>query len=156
MEPDLPTGEPEMPTMPTGDWGAPTTQWDAPAVPVVVPEAPVVATDLGTGETGEEPTGEQSTAEHQTGEQSAGENPAGEEPTGEHSTGEQQETPALSIDEVEQLLDEVEAALSRLDDETYGQCSSCGERIDDSLLTVEPTRQTCEVCALTPAAGVAP
>jgi RNA polymerase-binding transcription factor DksA len=51
-----------------------------------------------------------------------------------------------SIDEVDGVLDEVERALSRLDDGTYGLCSSCGEAIDESRLAGRPTTQTCTSC----------
>ena len=52
----------------------------------------------------------------------------------------------LSIDEVDRLLDEVEGALSRLDDGTYGTCASCGGPIGDALLAGSPTTRTCEAC----------
>ena len=42
--------------------------------------------------------------------------------------------PEVTIDEVDQLLDEVEAALSRLDEGTYGTCRGCGTPIDDTRL----------------------
>jgi DnaK suppressor protein len=52
----------------------------------------------------------------------------------------------LSIDEVDRLLDEVEGALSRLDDGTYGTCAACGGPIDDTFLAAMPTARTCEAC----------
>ena len=55
----------------------------------------------------------------------------------------------LSIDEVDLLLDEVEGALSRLDDGTYGTCAACGGTIDDALLAWSPTARTCESCTPT-------
>ncbi len=42
--------------------------------------------------------------------------------------------PETSIDEVDRLLDDVELALTRLDDGTYGRCEECGSAIDDSRL----------------------
>jgi RNA polymerase-binding transcription factor DksA len=51
-----------------------------------------------------------------------------------------------TVDAVDQLLDEVERALSALDDGTYGRCSSCGEVIDDSVLEGSPTAQHCGPC----------
>jgi RNA polymerase-binding transcription factor DksA len=51
-----------------------------------------------------------------------------------------------SVDEVDRLLDEVEAALSRLDDGTYGTCAACGGTIDDLWLARSPTARTCEAC----------
>jgi RNA polymerase-binding transcription factor DksA len=59
--------------------------------------------------------------------------------------------PELSIDEVDRLLDDVEAALTRLDDGTYGRCGACGSVIDDSRLAAAPTVQTCANCAAVPA-----
>ena len=59
----------------------------------------------------------------------------------------------LSIDEVDRLLDEVEGALSRLDDGTYGTCAACGGPIEDVLLAGSPTTRTCQACA---ASSVAP
>jgi DnaK suppressor protein len=51
-----------------------------------------------------------------------------------------------SIDAVDGLLDEVEEALSRLDDGTYGRCRSCGGPIDDARLAESPVEQTCSTC----------
>ena len=61
--------------------------------------------------------------------------------------------PEVTIDEVDQLLDEVEAALNRLDEGTYGTCEGCGRTIDDGRLAHRPTAQWCAACADT--AGVA-
>jgi hypothetical protein len=55
--------------------------------------------------------------------------------------------PESTIDEVDLLLDEVEAALARLDDGSYGACASCGAAIDDARLSREPTVRTCAACA---------
>jgi DnaK suppressor protein len=51
-----------------------------------------------------------------------------------------------SIDAVDSLLDEVERALSRLDDGTYGLCTTCGQPIDDARLAAAPTAQSCLTC----------
>jgi RNA polymerase-binding transcription factor DksA len=56
-------------------------------------------------------------------------------------------SPEASIDAVEQVLDEVERALGRLDDGTYGHCDACGEPIDDTRLADAPIRQSCDDCA---------
>ncbi len=56
------------------------------------------------------------------------------------------EDPETTIDEVDQLLDEVEAALTRLDEGTYGACSSCGTVIEDARLSADPTARTCAAC----------
>ena len=52
------------------------------------------------------------------------------------------------IDAVEVLLGEVEEALSRLDDGTYGQCALCGDTIDDAFLAEAPTTRSCSACSL--------
>jgi len=63
--------------------------------------------------------------------------------------------PESTIDEVDRLLDEVEAALARLDDGTYGTCAGCGSAIDDARLSREPTVRTCTACAV-PVPGPGP
>jgi hypothetical protein len=55
-------------------------------------------------------------------------------------------TPEATIDQVDRLLDEVEAALTRLDEGTYGTCASCGVAIDDARLAGDPTVRTCGGC----------
>ena len=55
-------------------------------------------------------------------------------------------TPEATIDEVDLLLDEVEAALTRLDEGTYGECAACGGPIDDGELSADPTVRTCARC----------
>jgi hypothetical protein len=55
-------------------------------------------------------------------------------------------TVEATIDEVDHLLDEVEAALTRLDEGTYGTCGSCGTGIGDSLLSADPTARNCAAC----------
>jgi RNA polymerase-binding transcription factor DksA len=56
------------------------------------------------------------------------------------------EASEASVDAVDHLLYEVEHALSRLDDGTYGQCSSCGEPIGDTRLSDDPTASECASC----------
>jgi RNA polymerase-binding transcription factor DksA len=41
------------------------------------------------------------------------------------------------------VLDEIDAALRRLADGTYGRCDSCGEPIEEQRLVDEPTARTC-------------
>jgi RNA polymerase-binding transcription factor DksA len=64
-------------------------------------------------------------------------------------------TPETSIDRVDRLLDDVELALTRLDDGTYGQCVTCGAAIEDARLAAEPTIRTCAACGAVPVAGPA-
>ena len=55
-------------------------------------------------------------------------------------------SPEASIDAVEHLLSEVEEALARLDEGTYGHCASCEESIDDAFLAELPTTRVCRTC----------
>jgi len=50
---------------------------------------------------------------------------------------------------VDGLLDEVERALARLDDGTYGRCETCGEPIGDERLAELPVVRSCAVCEAT-------
>lgn len=59
---------------------------------------------------------------------------------------EQGEARALATTLAENLR-EVEAALARLDDGTYGQCSSCQGQISDARLEAMPMATTCIDCA---------
>ena len=43
-------------------------------------------------------------------------------------------------------LDEVEAALVRVDDGTYGRCERCGAEIAAARLEARPTARTCVTC----------
>jgi DnaK suppressor protein len=79
------------------------------------------------------------------------------QPSGEGSTEvpprpDEPPTPEASVDAVGHLLDEVEQALSRLDDGTYGECASCGGPIDDPRLDDDPTARECASCQ-SPTAG---
>jgi RNA polymerase-binding transcription factor DksA len=55
--------------------------------------------------------------------------------------------PGRSVDEIERLLGDVEAALGRLDDGTYGRCAECGAAIDDERLAASPVTTRCASCA---------
>jgi RNA polymerase-binding transcription factor DksA len=55
-------------------------------------------------------------------------------------------TARRSVDDIERLLDGVEAALGRLDEGTYGVCVSCGSPITDERLTASPTATRCAAC----------
>ncbi|MFW5473863.1 TraR/DksA family transcriptional regulator [Knoellia sp. CPCC 206450] len=43
-------------------------------------------------------------------------------------------------------LDEVDAALARVDDGTYGRCERCGGEIAAARLDARPTARTCVTC----------
>jgi RNA polymerase-binding transcription factor DksA len=59
-------------------------------------------------------------------------------------------TSEASIDLVDHVLDEVEQALSRLDDGTYGRCAVCAEAIDDAHLAEVPMARACAACGSPP------
>lgn len=44
-------------------------------------------------------------------------------------------------------LVDIERALLKLDDGTYGVCERCGERIDEARLDARPAARTCITCA---------
>ena len=48
------------------------------------------------------------------------------------------------LGEAEAALDEVDAALARLADGSYGICVTCGDRIADERLAASPTAATCD------------
>ncbi len=50
----------------------------------------------------------------------------------------EEEAHRSAVDAVDELLDEVELALARLDDGTYGRCETCGSPIDDTDLAAHP------------------
>jgi hypothetical protein len=60
------------------------------------------------------------------------------------------------VDTVEALLDQVDGALVRLDDGSYGRCESCGTIIADERLAEIPTARTCAACAVTLLVTAAP
>ncbi len=68
-------------------------------------------------------------------------------PPGEAEAFTESETPEGCVDSVDHVLDEVEEALDRLDDGSYGQCESCGVPIDDTRLAGEPVARECAGCA---------
>ena len=47
------------------------------------------------------------------------------------------------LTEAESVLDEVDAALGRLSDGTYGLCDRCGLAIDDARLASDPVTRDC-------------
>jgi DnaK suppressor protein len=47
------------------------------------------------------------------------------------------------LEQVEAELADVELALRRLDDGTYGTCEACGHPIDDSRLAAKPEARLC-------------
>lgn len=49
------------------------------------------------------------------------------------------------LSDAEGTLDEVDAALGRLSDDTYGLCERCGEPIDDARLAGDATIRDCGI-----------
>ena len=47
------------------------------------------------------------------------------------------------LDELTTGLSEVQDALARLDNGTYGHCEHCGQEIDDAMLESSPTARLC-------------
>jgi RNA polymerase-binding transcription factor DksA len=68
------------------------------------------------------------------------------DPEGATIAFEREQVGAL-VRQAEQHLGEVEAALLRVDDGTYGVCAVCGRPIPAERLEVRPTALTCVGCA---------
>jgi DnaK suppressor protein len=78
---------------------------------------------------------------------SAGSNADDEhDPEGATIAFERQQVDAL-VRQAEHRLAEIEAALSRLADESYGTCERCGGAIPPERLLVRPSARTCVPCA---------
>ena len=54
---------------------------------------------------------------------------------------------ATLVREGEQHLDDIDAALARLDAGTYGSCERCGSPIPEGRLEARPTTRRCVGCA---------
>ena len=72
----------------------------------------------------------------------------GTDPTREEVDSTEAEAHRSAVDAVDDLLDEVELALARLDDGTYGRCEECGAPIDDLRLEGSPIVRTCGTCVI--------
>lgn len=68
------------------------------------------------------------------------------DPEGATLAFERQHSAALLARAAEQLA-EVDAALARLDDGSYGTCVRCGQPIGDERLHARPAAATCISCA---------
>lgn len=53
----------------------------------------------------------------------------------------------LVLNDLRGLLDEVEAALGRIESGDYGRCERCGAAIGDERLEALPTTRFCRSCA---------
>jgi RNA polymerase-binding protein DksA len=54
---------------------------------------------------------------------------------------------AALVAQLQRHLAEVEAAIERLEDGTYGTCERCGEQIGEARLEARPAARTCITCA---------
>lgn len=54
------------------------------------------------------------------------------------------------VQQARQHLDEVDAALGRVHDGTYGTCRSCGQPIAAKRLEARPVARSCIACAAAP------
>lgn len=57
------------------------------------------------------------------------------------------------VEKMEEQLDEIEKALQRIDDGTYGQCNNCGNYILPERLEALPYAELCISCQRLEAAG---
>lgn len=51
------------------------------------------------------------------------------------------------VRQARERLDEIDAALARVDDGTYGRCERCGQPIGEGRLEARPAARTCISCA---------
>jgi RNA polymerase-binding transcription factor DksA len=70
------------------------------------------------------------------------------DPEGASTAFERQQVSTLLEQAAEQLVD-LDAALARLDDGTYGSCQRCGDLIPADRLEARPATRTCITCAST-------
>ena len=47
---------------------------------------------------------------------------------------------------LENRLNDIKKALSKIEDETYGNCEVCGVKIEDARLEANASAKTCEAC----------
>ena len=62
-------------------------------------------------------------------------------------SGYEREYTSTLLDQARARVVELEAALARLDEGTYGTCTSCGNRIGDERLEALPATESCIACA---------
>jgi DnaK suppressor protein len=71
-------------------------------------------------------------------------------PTDREELGSDDADQELTVDLLESdedILDQIEAAIQRIDDGSYGQCEECGEQIPKTRLDAIPYAAECERCA---------
>lgn len=99
----------------------------------------------------------QATQELRTDQATALEGNDGVEDVGDLSESDLNRATALNLaDRQTHLIDEIDEALGRIDDGTYGQCVRCGKPIDEERLKAMPTAKYDAVCqaAIEAAQGV--
>ena len=65
----------------------------------------------------------------------------------DHAQAEAVNDPMIAQDERSRhLIEEIQAALARLDEGTYGACERCGEPINPARLEALPTARRCVPC----------
>ena len=62
---------------------------------------------------------------------------------GERAGDLERDVDASLLDSIEERLADVERALARLDEGTYGTCEVCGATIDDTVLADAPATRFC-------------
>jgi DnaK suppressor protein len=70
------------------------------------------------------------------------------DPEGATLAFERQHTAALLAQALDQVAD-IDAAIGRLDDGTYGICARCGQPVGEDRLAARPATATCVRCAAT-------
>jgi len=71
------------------------------------------------------------------------------DPEGATLAFERQHTAAL-LARARERIAEIDAAIGRLDDGTYGTCARCGQPVGEDRLAARPTAATCVRCARLP------
>jgi len=74
------------------------------------------------------------------------------DPEGATLAFERQHTAALLARALEQV-GEIDAAIDRLDNGTYGICARCGQPVGEERLAARPATATCVRCARLPSRG---
>ena len=62
---------------------------------------------------------------------------------GEHEVAVERASEPSVLEQIQGELDDVERALQRLDDGSYGTCQACGAAIGDEQLAADPTTRFC-------------
>lgn len=71
---------------------------------------------------------------------------SGDDPADLGTASQERETAASLSDHARRLLEDIDDALRRLDDGTYGVCTRCGENIGYDRLEVIPAAALCVTC----------